>query len=1083
MRPAVNDTIVVCRPEQVCEAAVVLSCCPAGRFTPLIIFERPPHSEEEYRRRYEWYVEARDRRDALVGAPVGRSAAAGKQQEVDGLNKEVDRRAETLTPYRSWWRHQRQIGELLRALPLRRAVFLFALEETENGLINAIPKRRLREHREPVIPETIDWAFVLPNGAPATDRHGEAAYRYGSLAELTDIAWRACGRSGNPPAESVEVPEAERIAYVDGLWRALGRGVPLRAGGSGARTPTARAVPAEAPEAVLVEFSDHAEQLMGAQYAHHRRAKLVVCAEPTDGGQESLSKLFGVPTGNGAKAGASRDSHDALNEDKFLAGLREFFFGDADTADRIRQIEHAVSAMVPDHVVEAVGNLDLTVFTSGLPYNFVRKGKVDWSSKTIGHVAGDKSLLILTEMCWTSRSADVGFTLLFDPVEFGAETRDVLEVLKTRRSYPLVLSKEAGSSLALLLLGTSMPIDMLFFNTHGDNQTIKLSDGDLPAFKIVQRQTLASRPFIFNSSCLSWVGVGREFVRAGARGYIGTLWPVNAGYARNYARTVLERVTSGGQPISAALRNTGVPPSTERAYIYVGTCSSRLEEPARGEAQDERRRAAEAAKILLDRRIALLAQFGTSYGNPIHEALENVLRIEGARFIEDFGRHWPTQGTDRLELDILELEAVSREARWQRGAVEHALRRIEHTKQVLDSLQLDSKGRLVFEARIKWLKAEILLLSGQSEQAIAVFEESIRSAESVGEAITTPALGLCDALRKLGRNKEALTWAAKADAAYVAQGEPAVARLGSLGRLAQISSALRDYDAALSHARQGLALADETDELSERAEFKGDEARILRRMGRLDEASVAAKEFLDFARQAFDAPREMAALGVLGQILVAREQFEAARKHVQEGLAFARLLGIRRSIGDFLWDLAGIESHAGNHEKAIDCALESTAIFGDLGDMPRIRYGLGFTTDQYAAIVRASPERDTWSILSRIIEVNLSVLGRVDTKLSTPIVIETVRALQDLVSRLGPRSLRGRIDGFALSARSAANAAGSRASDHFAFIVDLFSLFEDLSQSRFAEALQRGQRIDSRSDGAFGLAAFVAAQAGGGRQS
>src|SRR5215204_6964996 len=152
MLPAVNDTIIVCRPEQVREAAVVLSCCTADCFTPLIVFERPPHSEEEYRRRYEWYVEARDRRDALAGAPVARAAAAGKQQEVDALNKEVDRRAETLTAYRSWWRHQRQIGELLRALPLRRAVFLFAPDDTENGLINALPKRRLREDREPVIP-------------------------------------------------------------------------------------------------------------------------------------------------------------------------------------------------------------------------------------------------------------------------------------------------------------------------------------------------------------------------------------------------------------------------------------------------------------------------------------------------------------------------------------------------------------------------------------------------------------------------------------------------------------------------------------------------------------------------------------------------------------------------------------------------------------------------------------------------------------------------------------------------------------------------------------------------------------------
>lgn len=139
------------------------------------------------------------------------------------------------------------------------------------------------------------------------------------------------------------------------------------------------------------------------------------------------------------------------------------------------------------------------MFTREVPYTFLRKCSEDWSTKTTGHAAGDPTLIILTE--------------LFD--------------------------------------GELLPVEFLHFNTHGNQREIELADGGLPAWKLL-RQGLPSRPFVFNNSCLSRIGVSREFIRAGARGYIGTLWPVDAEQAARLATAVLERITRRGAADSAA---------------------------------------------------------------------------------------------------------------------------------------------------------------------------------------------------------------------------------------------------------------------------------------------------------------------------------------------------------------------------------------------------------------------------------------------------------------------------------------------------------------------------------------------------
>ena len=72
--------------------------------------------------------------------------------------------------------------------------------------------------------------------------------------------------------------------------------------------------------------------------------------------------------------------------------------GSGDPSALLQALEAAVSAVVPDRVVEDVGDLPLTAFTVGVPYHFLRKGKADWSAKPIGLMAGDELALASIEL-------------------------------------------------------------------------------------------------------------------------------------------------------------------------------------------------------------------------------------------------------------------------------------------------------------------------------------------------------------------------------------------------------------------------------------------------------------------------------------------------------------------------------------------------------------------------------------------------------------------------------------------------------------------------------------------------------------
>jgi tetratricopeptide (TPR) repeat protein len=1069
MVPVVGDTVIFCRPEQLPEAAVALSCCPADRFTPLIVMERSPISDDEYRIRYEAYVEARDRRDAIVGGPLARQEALVNLAAVETANREVDTKAEALTPYRSWWRHQLFIRDLLGAVAPRLAVFLFEPASHELQLIEAVPISRIGDQRMPLLPEGLKCVHVLA-GAGQEDEAGNR-FPYASLGELTDVAWRACGRADPMPGTSVEVAPADPADVLAGLSRALKRGVPLRArndDGPAPADPDEDAGGGVPPtEAVLIEVSADATKLLGVQYARQRRAKLVLYPEPDTTGVEAAR----------AAVEARHDDREktAPTEVKRLglAALREYIFGDPTIAERIRKLEHTVSQLVPDRVVTAVGDLDLTVFTIGIPYNFVKK-KANWANKAIGHVTGDPSLLILTELCRKEADSEVTFSLIFDPGYFQtSETQAVFAALQKRSSYPLVLSGMAGSNMALLHVGPSLPLDLLFFNTHGSDKAILLSDGPLPAFKILQRQALPTRPFVFNSSCLSWVGVGREFIRVGARGYAGTLWSVDAEVAANYAGIVFDRITRQGWPVSRAMRNTGVASSTERAYIYIGTSTARLAEAKSDRPDIEQHRMLAAAKALLESAAGSLARSGSRNSIPVVTEPENLFWRQAEKLLADYDRRWPEPTLDRVEASIPDLLVLSYMAdRWP-DEVRSRLHVQNDAEKMLAALTLDAKTRQEQLASILRFGARLLLNLGQVEPAIPEYERAMGAAEQIPspELAGEIALELCDALRLRWQNEKALVLAAKADADFAAVSATHRARLGSLGRLAQISSALGQYHVALSRAREGFALATTLDDLTERAEFKGDEARVLLRLARYEEALTEARTFLDLSRRAHDEGRELSGYGVITQALIGKRDLAEAVKYAQKGLDMARALGHATSVGDFLMDFTTIKSKTNDHAGALACALEAAPIFASIGHVAKIAVALGRAEEAFNALDPSSAS--ALAPLFDMLQTQLDAVNFGDRNLRRDITSSIVRRVRHVMAQAGPQAIRARLQALLQHGQAVAKRNPAGNSEQLVFIGRALGMFDLVASGQVHEARPIAEDLDRLSVGGFQLVKFV----------
>jgi tetratricopeptide (TPR) repeat protein len=962
MSVEVSDLVVFCRPEQWREAATVLSCCPPNYFTPLIVVEQPPVDDDRYRVLYEAYAEVRDRRDAMSGTDMAREAVA--IPEWQALNAATDAAAEALAPFLSWWRHQRSVADLLKTRPPRRAILLFDPAPGEFDLIDAIPVSRIGPERYSVLP-------------PGTERMTLTA----DCEVLTVDAWRACGRSGDMPAPEGPADDLP-LGWFAALWRALRTEGPIARGAQ----PLADPDFGDGTEAVLVEVDADATGLIGVQYAHARHARLVLTPAPD---------AHAIEVAIAAMSGASGA--------KLFGGVRTFWqslIESPDIARPLEAIETAVNAAVPDEVVRAVGERDLTAFTRVVPYSFVRKRGADWSAKTIGHIAGDPTLIVLVELIGGHAADEIGFTLLFDIGAFDTtETTDVMRLLRDRPAVPLLLSHAAAAQTNLRLLAEALPLEFIHFNTHGMQQEIVLADGELPAWRLF-REPLPTRPFVFNNSCLSWVGVGREFMRLGARGYIGTLWPVDAEQAARLAKTVLERVIRQRWPVAKAIRATGVDRHTDRAYIFAGTASARLAEGLGGGSR--RDMLARKVRQLLQ---ALTRSLEQGYKNPVDRwfvtPMRNQLWTTANSLLAVLDQTWPVPDGNRVGIANFRLSVIARQAVESRWPDPARQAEIAAAEDVLARSALPDGEKVRQRSQLHYGAGCIALAEGRTADAITLLTQS--AAGSGADAAAALTL-LSDALRQANRTREALETAERALVLTEFDPRNSRQRLLTLGRVGQLARIERDEERALEVARQGFLLATELDDPRERATFKGDETRSLMSLKRPDEAVAAARVYRNLARQAFSELEDLAAAGALVQALTMAGQTEEADAIAQGAMKRAITIGQRPRAAQFLLDRANIAVAEGRLAHSVSLRLEAATVFAECGEMDRCRNALGLMTECINALCRKN-DPDCEALMREGVRTQVALLPRVTPDLQSAIVTQSTSFVSRLTGKGDGRTI------------------------------------------------------------------------------
>ena len=119
-----------------------------------------------------------------------------------------------------------------------------------------------------------------------------------------------------------------------------------------------------------------------------------------------------------------------------LAGL----VGQTTLDSYLNELENASTDHLSDSHLHAIGPRRVTALTVGVPYGFVRRREFAWKDKAIGHLVGDKNLMLLTELYVEGIELKyASINLVFDPGYFRTlETANVAKELHEHYSHSII---------------------------------------------------------------------------------------------------------------------------------------------------------------------------------------------------------------------------------------------------------------------------------------------------------------------------------------------------------------------------------------------------------------------------------------------------------------------------------------------------------------------------------------------------------------------------------------------------------------------------------------------------------------------
>lgn len=934
----IADQVVICRPEHMREAAIALAAIPDPRFVPLMVLHPPPMKLAELRQLFSDFHPRVDRVLGEMGA-FGLAEFSGKtSQEQDAsladwaLRRELQQR---MHPYRSWAKRNTMLHKALQDFNIKKAICLF--EPTPQdlalaGIEYALEKTPLDSEDLSSIPNLLDGIerVVL---ASCVDQQGlnavfDECARVLARASTSTSAGASSSATARPVLDVADDPASVILGLCEA--RSTARALRIRPGAAHDPSPTCAYGRAANQHVVAVEVEDDARALTASLFAAHLHTQILTLPKPDlTGVERTLQDL---------QQAVVDHAHDGRWLSSLSATVQQYLSGDRRPA-LLLKLEQQVTQCVPPAFIHAVGDHALTVFGSGLPYGFVKLGRADWSSKRVGHVIADPDLIIISEL-HNAGAIDpiVSFNLIIDPGFFQySETDVVAEALQARPAKSLVLRKDAQiANLLPRLIGT-VPLDFIFFNTHGSDDAILLGFYPLQHYQITQWFEFDQRPLIFNNSCLSWTGVGRDFVRIGARGYIGTLWSVGAQDAAVLAEQAMARMIHTGEPVCGAiLPSDQVDPFTSRAYVFVGTADATFAmDPQEQLSEDD------PVRLIAVMQNLLVLLNVTRRQMNAHEADAFTAYIYGEFKLLREGLM--ARGEAYLKPVIADSMLAEIEMHIDKDDVLHAtpayrLALVDQCRQIVLEAPFSEPDRDHRLARLLFHRADINRLRGHFAEADDDAQRSIEVDQKLGESGRSALQVRIQIAIDNGRIDDALNLAKLAQSQQADTDKESQRKsqqlyeLMTLGRLCQIMKRKPDHlDEGIELAKQGVQLAHDIDNLSEVATFELDLAQLHLQKGQVQLAIDAAQRSLTTSRKGQNAIGELAAYGTLGQCHAQLGHTTEARTYATRGLERAQQLKEPRRVAAFLNDLANIEWGSGNRHLSMDYRIEGARQAAEIG--------------------------------------------------------------------------------------------------------------------------------------------------------
>ena len=290
--------------------------------------------------------------------------------------------------------------------------------------------------------------------------------------------------------------------------------------------------------------------------------------------------------------------------------------------------------------------------------------------------------------------------------------------------------------------------------------------------------------------------------------------------------------------------------------------------------------------------------------------------------------------------------------------------------------------------------------------------------------------------------------------------------MGALGRLAQMSTRLRQYDSALQYARDGFAEAVRSDNLREQSSFKGDEARALLRLNRSGEALAAANEYLSLARRAHDDRLEISAYGTLAAVFMEKKAWAEAMQKIDAGLAQARATGVWDEVADFLVDLARVKMETGDAMGALACLREAAPIQLHIGRLDKLKVTVGNAS-------RTADTLRTWPARTELLRLEIAALGAPDEGLRRAVCMDAVRTLKDAIGDAGIAASRKPLRQLCKELAEEVERLGTAAGQQLLFVNRVLVMFSEWASGETASALNEAAALDAMSAGGFEFEAFL----------